>query len=413
VVEGLKRRAAASGVHRWEFKARFRRQAFGWRSQPAVLRVRQAVAEINKVARKDSILGAEGAVTFLERVSPALENVDSSSGAIGTAVNNAIESLVSIIAVADVDARLREGWLDRLWNAIEADEMPYIEELAAHWGELCASREIASAWADRLIDTTRLALSPDPGLRGHFKGTIACLSALCRAGRHAEIIEVLERESFWRYKRWAVKAMAAMGQAEEAIALAEASRGPWTSDWDVDQICEEILLAAGRVAEAYERYGLSANRRGTNLATLRAVARKYPDKSELKVLADLIATTPGEEGKWFAAAKEAGFYDEALALASRSPCDPTTLTRAARDFVKDHPAFALGAGLLALHWLIEGYRYEITSADVWDAYARTMAAAEAAGKGMEIRAQVAAMVAAEPPGSDRFVHKVLGRELGL
>ena len=41
--------------------------------------------------------------------------------------------------------------------------------------------------------------------------------------------------------------------------------------------------------------------------------------------------TPGEEGKWFAAAKDAGLYDEAIALARRTPTDPRTLARAARD----------------------------------------------------------------------------------
>jgi hypothetical protein len=44
-------------------------------------------------------------VLFLERVSPALEHVDGSSGAIGTAVNRAIEDLVAVIARAPVDAR--------------------------------------------------------------------------------------------------------------------------------------------------------------------------------------------------------------------------------------------------------------------------------------------------------------------
>ncbi len=48
------------------------------------------MSEIKKAARRDPMLGAEGAVLMLERISPALENVDSSSGAIGTAVNNAI-----------------------------------------------------------------------------------------------------------------------------------------------------------------------------------------------------------------------------------------------------------------------------------------------------------------------------------
>jgi hypothetical protein len=47
-----------------------------------------------------------------------------------------------------------------------------------------------------------------------------------------------------------------------------------------------------------------------------------------------------------------------LALASRAPCDTKTLARAARDFGEKEPAFAIGAGLLALHWLVQGYGYE-------------------------------------------------------
>lgn len=81
-----KRSAACAQAHKWEFKARFRRNAFGWKSQPAITRVKQAVGEIKKVAKKEPLLAPEGAVVFLERVSPALEHVDSSSGAIGTVV---------------------------------------------------------------------------------------------------------------------------------------------------------------------------------------------------------------------------------------------------------------------------------------------------------------------------------------
>jgi hypothetical protein len=51
--------------------------------------VKQAVGEIKKVARKDPVLAADGAVSLLERLSPALERIDSSSGASGTAVNHA------------------------------------------------------------------------------------------------------------------------------------------------------------------------------------------------------------------------------------------------------------------------------------------------------------------------------------
>jgi len=113
--------------HQWVFRARFRRQAFGWKSQPAIQRVKEAVSEIKKVARKDLVQAAEGAVLFLERVSPALEQVDSSSGAIGTAVNNAISALVKIIAAAPALAATREKWLERLFEAHAADAIPYIE----------------------------------------------------------------------------------------------------------------------------------------------------------------------------------------------------------------------------------------------------------------------------------------------
>jgi hypothetical protein len=399
-------------AHKWDFAARFRRHAFGWRSAPAIQRVKQAVAEIKAVARRDPLLAAEGAVLFLERVSPALEQVDSSSGAIGTAVNRALGELVPIIAAAPADATTRAAWLERLFEAHAADEIPYIERLAEHWGELCASREIASGWADRLLGTTRLALSPDPNLRGHFHGTSACLSALYHAGRHAEIVDLVGERAIWPYKRWAVLALAAMGRKAEAIRYAESCRGPWTSDWEVDAVCEEILLSSGLVDEAYDRYGLRANRAATYLATFRAVARKYPHKRPPEILADLVATTAGEEGKWFAAAKEAGLYDEALALARATPCDPKTLTRAARDHAESEPAFAVEAGLLALHWLVQGYGYEITGADVWAAYANTMKAAERQGSAAATRERVRALLASEAT-HERFVTRILGREIGL
>lgn len=38
-------------AHHWELTSRLRRSAFGWKSQPAIQRVRQAVSEIKKVAR--------------------------------------------------------------------------------------------------------------------------------------------------------------------------------------------------------------------------------------------------------------------------------------------------------------------------------------------------------------------------
>ncbi|MBK6691786.1 MAG: hypothetical protein IPG50_06215 [Myxococcales bacterium] len=68
---------------------------------------------------------------------------------------------------------------------------------------------------------------------------------------------------------------------------------------------------------------------------------------------------------------------------------------------------------MSLYWLVQGYGYDITSVDVWDAYRATLAAAERHGSAAEVKERVRKMVAAEGAGGERFVTKVLGRELGL
>jgi hypothetical protein len=75
---------------------------------------------------------------------------------VSCAVNRTIAELAPLIAGAPVDAKIRAAWLDRLFEAHAADQIPYIERLAEYWGELCGTREHASEWADRLINITRL-----------------------------------------------------------------------------------------------------------------------------------------------------------------------------------------------------------------------------------------------------------------
>jgi hypothetical protein len=93
------------------------------------------------------------------------------SGSIGTAVHRAIAERVPLIAKAPADAKTRDASLERLFEAHQKDQIPYIERLADHWGELCASKGLASAWSDRRIGITQLALSRDKNRRGHFHGT--------------------------------------------------------------------------------------------------------------------------------------------------------------------------------------------------------------------------------------------------
>lgn len=405
---------ADSRKHKWVFPARFRRNAYGWRGSPlAVKRIKEAVREIQKAARWDSVLGAEGAVRFLEKLSPALENIDSSTGSLGTAVNNAIEALVPVIAGAEAEDVLRDKWLERLWQAVEEDEIPYLELLPDHWGELCVTVERANFWADDFLDLTRTALSPDPERRYFFfNGTSACLSALLYAGCYREILDLLgpEPKDIWSYTQFGVKALAAQGQVDEALIYAAKCAGLNEPYGTIAQVCEELLLSNGRSAEAYSRYAIAANQKNTYLATFRAIMKKYPELEPAEILKDLVSSTPGEHGKWFAAARSVGLLEEALHLARTSPCEPKTLIRAVGDLTAENSAIALEIGIAALHWLSRGYGYEITSLDIFDAVGKILEAAEQAGVFNETDMRIRQMIYGDKK-ADQFFVKYVEMEL--
>ena len=400
-------------AHKWQFAPRFRLRAFGWRSDTPIQRIKEALTEIKQFARKEPVLAAEGAITLLEKLSPALEQVDSSSGALGSAVNRAIDTLVSIIAQADVEPKQRQRWLERLWQALQEDEIPYIELLGDHWGELCVTPELASRWADEFLPLVESAWAPNASGHGFFEGTSACLSALLAAGRYDELLTLIDKARFkwWHDRRWGVRALVAMGKKAEAIRYAEESRGRDDPGWQVAQACEAILLSSNLADESYRRYALAANQGTTNLATFRAIAKKYPNVPPEQILRDLIASTPGAEGKWFAAAKDAGLFDLAIELAARSPTDPRTLTRASRDYAEKQPDFALAAGLAALHWISRGHGYEITGGDVLDAYAAVTQASVGAGvPAQRINEQIREMIVGAQPGTS-LMGTILGHRL--
>jgi hypothetical protein len=400
--------------HKWIFPARFRAGAYGWKaSKLTCQRLREAVSEIKKVAKKDPVLGAEGAVRLMEKLWPALEHVDSSSGALGSAVNKALDALIPIIIKAPADEKTRDNWLDRLWQAMADDGVDYLSPVGDRWGEICGSAEVAGRWADELVSTLR-ACWTDPNPGGYFHGATACLSCLLVAGRYQELLNLLElpRYPSWHYRRYGVEALLALGRKADAVQYAEASRGLNQPDAVIDQACETILISSGLHEEAYQRYGLGAAVGNSFLARFRAVAKRYPMKDPSQILADLIATTPGEEGKWFATAKELKLYDLALELAKRTPCDPKTLTRAARDYLDTEPAFALGSAMAALHWLSEGWGYEVTSADVVEAYDRAMDAAARLNNTEDVTGQIRQLVELNESVSTLFVRQSLRRRLG-
>jgi hypothetical protein len=395
--------------HKWIFPARFRNGAYSWQaSRLACQRLCEAVSEIKKVAKKDPVLGAEGAVRLMEKLWPALEHVDSSSGALGSAVNKALDALIPIVVKAPTNEKTRNKWLDRLWQAMADDGVDYLGPVCDRWGEICGSVDVAGKWADELVSTLRSCwMDPNPGR--YFHGTTACLSCLFVAGRHQELLDLLEldRHPMWHYRRYGVEALLALGKKADAVQYAETSRGLNQPDSVIDQACEEILISSGLHEEAYRRYGLSAAVGNSYIARFRAVAKRYPMKDKSQILADLIATTPGEEGKWFATAKEIRLFDLALELANRSHCDPKTLTRAARDYLDSEPAFALGSAMAALHWLSQGWGYEVTSVDVVEAYDWAMDAASRLNKIDDVSDQIRQLVKSNESVSVLFVRQAM------
>jgi hypothetical protein len=385
----------------WAFRAQFRRAAFGWAgSKLAISRIDEALSEIRAVARHDQIAAADGAVLLLEKLSPALSQVDSSSGALGNATYGAVQTLVPIIAMADVSDKVRSKWLDRLFAAIQDDDPPYIESLGDYWGELCVTAECASRWADDLVPMLRRVQEERKrGVFAWMSGAGVCYSALFKAGRHDELFELLDsdRDPIWPYRVWGGRVFLARGQVDEAIAYMAGQKGGDAPLTALAAFAEDALLKAGRRAEAYQRYAIDANQANSRLTTFRAIAKKYPEIGPDQLLSDLIKATPGDEGKWFATAKSLKRFDLATELAWHSPCDPKTLTRAARDHLVSQPAFAVEVALASLHWISLGHGYDLTAMDALDAHRFVLDAARSINHNREIEARIMTMLTEERP----------------
>jgi hypothetical protein len=204
--------------HIWTFRSRLRSRAFGWKgSNLACQRLKEAVTEIKKVARVSPVTAGDGVVSLMERIWPAFQDVDTSSGALGGAVNWAQDELLPIVIEAPADRRTRDKWLDRLWKAIQDGGVDYLWIVQDQWGALCRSRAVASGWADQFLGLLRTAWS-DPRPGNYVRGTSVCLSSLVSAGRHQELLELLalERFSFWHHRKFGMQALLSQGLIDEA-----------------------------------------------------------------------------------------------------------------------------------------------------------------------------------------------------
>jgi hypothetical protein len=174
--------------HKWTFRARFRYRAFGWKgSRLACQRLKEAVVEIKKVAKADHVTAADGAVILMEKIWPALEFVDSSSGALGGSVGWTLTELLPIVIDAPADRKTRDDWLARLFQAIQEDGVDYLWLVQERWGELCGSDEVASHWADEFLPELKAAWS-DPRSGSYVRETPMCLSSLLAARRYDALL---------------------------------------------------------------------------------------------------------------------------------------------------------------------------------------------------------------------------------
>lgn len=120
----------------------------------------------------------------MEKLWPALQHVDSSSGALGAAVYNAMGVLVDVVVEAPADDKTRAKWLDRLWDAANEDGVGFLDVLGERWGDVCGSPEITSQWADELLPVVqRTWEETKQGTFSYFRGTDACLSCLLAGTR--------------------------------------------------------------------------------------------------------------------------------------------------------------------------------------------------------------------------------------
>lgn len=351
----------------WEFTRYFRAGAYKWNGTAlASKRIKAAISEIKKAAKNDQAVAAEGAVTFIEKCRRAIENIDSSSGAIGNAVNNALYEVAEVISSADLPSKDRLKLTERIWESWQEEDIGYYDVLSELWPKLCKEPEIMTFWADDFLPVVRHVFSStEPG--AYFKGSEPCLACLFETGRFDELIDILKNKEKlpFDYQQYVIKVAAAKGGLDGALKMVDECMGnPYTSPYAVARLGEELLMKHGRVEEAYKRYSLGMRFQTTGLATFNALRKKYSGIPPQRILTDLINADPGNERRYFAAARKIGMIELAIAIAEKYDVEPKTLTTASKEYVEKDPELSLRFGLLALQRYADGYGYEPELTDV-------------------------------------------------
>lgn len=369
--------------HKWAFRPGMRAGAFNWRgSAKAIEKLKAASAEIRSMAKVDPIVTGEGVIILAERIWPAFEHIDTSSGALGTAVRRTLEDLAPLLIAVPADAAVRAAWLERLRVAIGEDGVDYLAPLADRFGEIAAHPALSNDHAERDLALIRQAWA-DHERFSHIATAGLTLSCLLEAGRHEELLALLDvkKTRLWFDEKFAAEALMRQGREEEALARAAALLADDRQTWerqDIARFCEALLIRRGQAEEAYRRFALPTTMGNTWLAMWRDLVKRYSDIDPRCILEDLIALH-GRKGKWFAAAKTAGYFDLALDCAKDSEAAPATLIRAARDYAVKQPAFAAEVALCAIEHLIAGRGYDAAPQNIDEAMDHLLAAGARSG----------------------------------
>ena len=196
---------------------------YSWRSSAkAVERLKIALSEIKAVNRADPIAAADGVVMLAERIWPAFEHIDTSSGALGSAVNRTLTELVPMLIDAPADEPTRAKWLERLRTAIEDDGVQYLQPISDRFGEIAVYRSLQNEHADRDIDMIRFAWADHSASSFVYTATLT-LSCLLEAGRYDELAEIVAQRKarFWSDDRFVAEALLRQGREDEALAFVE------------------------------------------------------------------------------------------------------------------------------------------------------------------------------------------------
>ncbi len=394
--------------HEWNFKKYFRKGAFGWKGTTiATKRLKEAVSEIKKVNKTDPFLAGDGCIILMECLYPALEHIDSSSGALGNAVNKTLNELIPILIDVPAIKEKRKRWLEQIYKAILNDGVQFLSPVEESWGKICVYPDLLNEWADRLLPEIKEIWSGRKELKSH-SCTDICLSCLLESGRYDELenLLALRKRKFWPYDKFQAEALKRQGMTSKALDYADSIISGDHYDAEIMLFCESLLIQSGLKEEAYNRYGLNIRDGRTYLSQFKAIAKKYTDYSEEKILLDLINNSENKAA-WFASARQAGFLDIALECANSGYVDVKTLIRAGKDTIETEPEFSMAVSLRAITLLLMGYGYEITNRDVLEAGTVFIFSAKKLGKMPDAINELKNLLNPKERKLDKFVREIL------